>query len=83
MLPRHALYYACLGDAFDGAGTFLFVYVAGPLVGALLAGFAYQAIVIAPQDRIIDREGRIAGRAGGTPGERPVDKLSGEPEHEV
>jgi glycerol uptake facilitator protein len=78
--PARAFGPALIGDAFGGAGTFLFVYVAGPLVGALLAGFAYQALVIIPQDRLIDREGRVAGHPGGTPGERPVDKLSGDPQ---
>ena len=48
-------------DGFHGADTFLFVYVLGPVVGALLAGVAYTFVVLAP-----------LGRA---PGVRPIDKL--------
>jgi MIP family channel proteins len=59
--PARAFGPALVGSAFDGAGTFLFVYVLGPAVGALLAGFLYELVVLQP--RML------------APGERPVDKL--------
>jgi glycerol uptake facilitator protein len=62
--PARAFGPALVGDAFGGAGTFLFAYVAGPLVGAVLAGIAYTALVIAPR---------------GLPMERPVDHLERSP----
>src|SRR3954454_18022425 len=34
---------------FDGFGTFLFVYCLGPILGAMLAGTSYTAIVLRPQ----------------------------------
>src|SRR5215207_10659512 len=36
------------GDWSGGAGDFLLVYVLAPIVGALIAGFAYFNLVIAP-----------------------------------
>jgi glycerol uptake facilitator protein len=58
--PARAFGPALVGNAFGGADTFIIVYVLAPLVGALLAGVGYHALVLAPQ---------------GLRGERPVDKL--------
>jgi glycerol uptake facilitator-like aquaporin len=69
-----------------GWGNFLAAYALGPIVGAVLAVFAYTAIVLGPQEqlaggRLVDTgvlPGHAAGQAEGllgTPGERPVDKL--------
>ena len=86
--PARSFGPALVGDAFGGFGTFLFIYVLGPLVGALLAGIGYRAIVLGPQDRVIDHEGRIvaeprrraAGRQAGLSrvGETPVRRLRGD-----
>src|SRR3954454_19849210 len=72
------------GD-FHGFGTFLFAYVLGPILGAMLAGTFYTAIVLRPQalaagleDVAIGPEGELEiGRDIGLerPGERPIDKL--------
>ena len=70
--PARSFGPALVGDAFNGFGTFLFIYVLGPLIGAVLAGVSYSAMVIGPQDRVIDHEGRIVTEPGG---ERPIDKL--------
>jgi len=59
--PARAFGPALVGAEFGGAGTFLFVYVLAPLVGALLAGVLYSAIVLRPQ--------------GLGEGVRPIDKL--------
>jgi MIP family channel proteins len=59
--PARAFGPALVGDAFNGAGTFLFVYIAGPVVGALLAGFGFEAAVLRP--------------AHLEPGVRPIDTL--------
>jgi MIP family channel proteins len=55
--PARAFGPALVGDAFGGGGTFLFVYVLGPIVGALAAGLVYHRIVIAPEERPIDKLG--------------------------
>jgi glycerol uptake facilitator protein len=47
--PARAFGPALVGHAFGGAGTFLFVYVAGPLVGAAAAGLAYQELILSPR----------------------------------
>ena len=47
----------------EPVGEFIVAYVLGPVVGALLAGVVYTAVILAPE-----------GRA---PGRRPVDTLSG------
>jgi glycerol uptake facilitator protein len=70
---------------FNGFGTFLFVYVLGPILGAMLAGMFYTAIVLRPQamaagldDVAIGPEGElVVGPDVGLerPGERPIDKL--------
>ncbi len=59
--PARAFGPALVSGEFGGAGSFLFVYVLGPIVGALLAGVAYSAIVLRPQ--------------GFGEGVRPIDKL--------
>ncbi len=72
------------GD-FGGAGTFLFVYVLGPIVGGFLAGIGYTALVLRPQAEeygveqvAVGPEGEllVGGDVGRRhPGERPIDKL--------
>jgi MIP family channel proteins len=59
--PARAFGPALVGHFFNGAGTFLFVYIAGPIVGALLAGFGFEAAVLRP--------------AHLEPGVRPIDTL--------
>jgi MIP family channel proteins len=59
--PARAFGPAVVGDGFGAAGDWLFAYVLGPVVGALLAGVGYTALVLKPRDL--------------APGERPVDKL--------
>ena len=65
----------------------LFVsFIIGPIIGALLAAFAYTAIVLREQEalfggRLVDTDvppGRLEGELDAleTPGERPEDKLS-------
>jgi glycerol uptake facilitator protein len=71
--------------AFGGAGTFLFVYVLAPVVGAFLAGIGYTALVLRPQAAELGIEDIAVGPRGEVllgegigreqPGERPVDKL--------
>jgi glycerol uptake facilitator protein len=58
--PARAFGPALVGNAFDGAGTFLLVYVLGPLLGALLAGLVYSGVILGER---------------GLPLVRPVDKL--------
>jgi aquaporin NIP len=60
MNPARSFGPALVGSAFGGGGTFLFVYVLGPIVGALLAGVGYHALVLQPR---------------ALPGRRPVDRL--------
>ena len=59
--PARAFGPALVGDAFDGFGSFLFVYVLGPIVGAMIAGFSYSLLVLKPR--------------GEDPGEAPIEKL--------
>jgi glycerol uptake facilitator-like aquaporin len=58
--PARSFGPALVGAAFNGFGTFLFVYVLGPIVGALLAGVGYHALVLQPRE---------------LPARRPVDRL--------
>ena len=46
----------------EGIGDFIVAYTLGPVVGALLAGVLYTALILAPEGRL---------------GRRPVDTLSG------
>ena len=83
--PARAFGPAIVSGEFGGAGTFLIVYVVGPLVGGLLAGTGYTALVLRPQaaeygiqDVAVGPEGElIVGRDIGRerPGTRPIDKL--------
>lgn len=85
--PARAFGPALVGDAFGGAGTFLFVFVLGPVVGGVLAGAIYTKVVLEPQERLfggrlVDADvppGRVEGEVESAihlPGERPIDKLS-------
>jgi Major intrinsic protein len=85
--PARALGPAVAGFDFNGVGRWLLAFVAGPIAGALVAGFGYTALVLKPQEklfggRLVDADvppGRVPGEAGSAaeaPGERPVDKLS-------
>jgi glycerol uptake facilitator len=49
--PARAFGPAIVSGEFGGADTFLLVYVLAPVVGALVAGFAYFNLVIAPGKR--------------------------------
>jgi MIP family channel proteins len=83
--PARSFGPAVVSGEFGGAGTFLLVYVLGPVVGAFLAGVGYTALVLRPQadeygvdDVAVGPEGElIVGRGVGRehPGERPIDKL--------
>ncbi|MBJ7332941.1 MAG: aquaporin [Solirubrobacteraceae bacterium] len=85
--PARAFGPALVGGAFDGFGSWLFVYAIGPIVGGLLAGIFYMGAVLRPQEaefggRLVDTdvpparaEGAIESALEG-PGERPEDKLS-------
>ena len=85
--PARAFGPALVSGEFGGAGTWILVYVIGPLVGGLAAGFIYTHVVLVEQERrwggrlvdldvppeqVVDEV--IAAERG--PGERPVDKLS-------
>jgi MIP family channel proteins len=83
--PARAFGPDLVSGEFGGFGTFLFVYVLGPILGGMLAGTAYTAIVLRPQalaagldDVAVGPEGElIIARDQGLehPGERPIDKL--------
>src|SRR3954468_10841439 len=83
--PARAFGPAVVSGEFGGAGTFLFVYVLGPIVGAFLAGIGYTALLLRPQaeaegiERVaVGPEGEllVGGDVGrGQPGDRPIDKL--------
>jgi glycerol uptake facilitator protein len=66
--PARAFGPALVGSAFDGFGTFVFVYVLGPVIGALLAGIGYHALVLQPRE---------------LPARRPVDRLERSPAGEA
>jgi glycerol uptake facilitator protein len=60
--PARAFGPALVGNAFDPTVLkWLFVYVLGPVVGALIAGWSYMLIALRPRDM--------------DPGTRPIDKL--------
>ena len=46
--PARSFGPALVSGEWGGADTFLLVYVAAPIIGALIAGFAYHSLVIAP-----------------------------------
>jgi MIP family channel proteins len=46
--PARAFGPALAADFFDGGGRFLLVYVAAPLIGALLAAFIYMRMFVLP-----------------------------------
>ncbi|HEY3019580.1 MAG TPA: aquaporin [Solirubrobacteraceae bacterium] len=83
--PARAFGPALVSGEFGGAGTFLLVYVIGPIVGALIAGTAYTALVLRPQaveygleDVAVGPEGELIVEGGigrEHPGTRPIDKL--------
>jgi hypothetical protein len=62
--PARALAPSVIGGG-EPVGEFLVAYVLGPLVGALLAGTLYAAIILKPED--LDDESRA-----------PIDTFSGE-----
>jgi glycerol uptake facilitator protein len=83
--PARAFGPDLVSGEFGGVGTFLFVYVLGPILGALAAGMAYTALVLRPQAEEYGAEDVAVGPEGGLivepgagrrqPGERPIDKL--------
>jgi len=83
--PARSFGTAVVGHHFNGVGTFVFVWVLGPIFGAFLAGIAHTAIVLRPQaeefgveDVVVGAHGElIIGEGVGRehPGERPIDKL--------
>jgi MIP family channel proteins len=83
--PARAFGPDLVGSEFSGFGTFLFVYVLGPLLGAGLAGTSYTAIVLRPQALAAGLDDVAVGPEGGLiiapgeglehPGDRPIDKL--------
>lgn len=85
--PARAFGPALVSGEWGGFGTWLFVYVLGPLVGGVLAGLAYTKLVLVEQERrwggvLVDTDvppgqlaDELAAEARG-PGERPIDKLS-------
>jgi MIP family channel proteins len=60
--PARALGPAIVSGHFAGGfGSFVVVYVVGPIIGGVLATLGYKTLVLDPQERI---------------GERPIDKLA-------
>jgi MIP family channel proteins len=60
--PARSLGPAIVAGHFSGGfGSFLVVYVIGPIIGGVLATLGYKALVLDPQEKV---------------GERPLDKLS-------
>ena len=49
--PARSFGPALVAGHFGGADTFLIAYVLGPVIGALLAAWGYQALVLGPQER--------------------------------
>lgn len=52
MNPARAFGPNLVGGDFGGFGKFLFVYVLGPVVGALIAAQVYRAVVLKPQEAV-------------------------------
>jgi len=83
--PARAFGPAIVSGEFGGVGTFLIVYIVGPLVGGLLAGTGYTAVVLRPQAAESGTTDVAVGPEGGLiverdigrerPGTRPIDKL--------
>jgi glycerol uptake facilitator protein len=46
--PARSFGPALVGDAFGGFDDFVLVYVLGPVIGALLAGFVYAGVIMQP-----------------------------------
>jgi MIP family channel proteins len=85
--PARAFGPALVSGEFGGAGTWLLIYVLGPLVGGALSGFVYSKLVLEEQERrwggrLVDTDvppEQLADDLAATergPGERPIDKLS-------
>jgi glycerol uptake facilitator protein len=85
--PARAFGPALISGEFGSAGTWILVYVVGPIVGGLAAGFLYTHVVLREQERrwggrLVDVDVPPAQLPGDLeaaeqgPGERPVDKLS-------
>lgn len=85
--PARAFGPALVSGEFGGAGTFLLVYVLGPIVGGAAAGFGYSKLVLEDQERrwggrLVDTDvppGQLVDEVLAEergPGERPIDKLS-------
>jgi glycerol uptake facilitator protein len=85
--PARAFGPALVSGEFGGAGTFLLVYVLGPIVGGALAGIGYTELVLKDQERrwggrLVDVDvppGQLVDEMEAEergPGERPIDKLS-------
>lgn len=83
--PARSFGPAIVSGHWGGAGTWIFVWVLGPIVGAFIAGVLYTALVLRPQAAelgleqvAVGPEGEVlvGGRVGRErPGERPIDKL--------
>jgi glycerol uptake facilitator protein len=75
--PARAFGPALVGNAFNGAGTFLLVYVLAPIAGAVVAGAGYHALVLAPQalhgERPVDKLEVGPAERAARPAQRPVD----------
>jgi len=83
--PARSFGPAIVADHWGGAGTWIFVWVLGPIVGAFIAGILYTALVLRPQAEELGLEQVAVGPEGDVlvgggvgrerPGERPIDKL--------
>ncbi len=85
--PARAFGPALVSGEFGSAGTWILVYIVGPVVGGALAGLIYTKVVLDEQERrwggrLVDTDVPPAQLADDVqaaergPGERPVDKLS-------
>ena len=83
--PARSFGPAIVSGHWGGAGTWIFVWVLGPIVGAFIAGVLYTALVLRPQAAELGLEQVAVGPEGDVlvgggvgrerPGERPIDKL--------